>query len=103
MRRFNCRGLARETVDAAEFLRRLETSIYFVVPDMLKLQPTPDEMFPERVVLTAFEIEAVLNFNKEGRFRMYPDVIPDALRRHLPKPKAPKPKAKAEKKKGKKA
>ena len=98
------KGLARETVDAAEFLRRLETSVYFVIPDMLKLQPVPDEVFPERVVLTAFEVEAVLNFNKDGRFRMYEDAMPDALRRHLPKAKTPsKKKAKDAKGKGKKA
>jgi len=101
-------GVARTTQDAAEFLRRLESSIYFVLPDMPKLEPETDEVFPDRLTLTAFEIQAVLNLNKAGEFRMYKEDMPDALRAFLKKPKkkaAPKKgnKKKPAKKKGKKA
>lgn len=98
------KGVAKTTQDAAEFLRRLASSIYFIAPDMPLLQPVEDQIFPDKITLTAFEIQAVLNFNRTGELRMLKDDIPDSILKYvkLPKPK-PKAKPKTPAKKGKKA
>jgi Tfp pilus assembly protein PilN len=91
------RGHARSHEDVAEFYRRLESGIYFVMIDPVFQKVFSDPDFSE-LELVEFEATAMVNYNTDGEMRMTREDVPQRLA-HLisTEPSAEKDKAKDKK------
>ena len=94
------KGLAKSHEDVAEFYRRLETGVYFVVVEPVLQKVTTDNDFKD-LELIAFEAHTLLNYNPDGKVKLARGDVPESLLRMMPPPPAPEPSAK-DGKKGKK-
>jgi len=96
------KGSSRSHEDVAEFYRRLESGIYFVMIDPVYQKVFNDADFTE-LELVEFEATAMLNYNTDGELRMTREDVPERLA-HListtPKPDADKDKKGAGQNKG---
>ena len=72
------RGHARSHEDVAEFYRRLESGIYFVMIDPVYQKVFSDPDFSD-LELVEFEATAMLNYNTDGEMRMTREEIPERL------------------------
>ena len=72
------RGHARSHEDVAEFYRRLESGIYFVMIDPVFQKVFNDPDFAE-LELVEFEATAMLNYNTDGEMRMTREEVPERL------------------------
>jgi Tfp pilus assembly protein PilN len=72
------RGHARSHEDVAEFYRRLESGIYFVMIDPVFQKVFTDADFNE-LELVEFEATAMLNYNTDGEMRMIREDVPERL------------------------
>jgi hypothetical protein len=72
------RGHARSHEDVAEFYRRLESGIYFVMIDPVYQKVFNDADFTE-LELVEFEATAMLNYNTDGEMRMAVEDVPERL------------------------
>ena len=94
------RGHSRSHEDVAEFYRRLESGIYFLMIDPVFQKVFTDADFSD-LELVEFEATAMLNYNTDGELRMTREDVPERLA-HLiaaaPAPKTDKKKKAAKKK-----
>lgn len=86
-------GMARSRQDAAEFVRRLSSGVYFLIPDMPVDVKIFDEIF-KHLPLVEFEVTAVLNFKQDGVFKMTRADVPERLLPYLQQKPQPKPEEK---------
>ena len=91
------RGHARSHEDVAEFYRRLESGIYFMMIDPVFQKVFNDADFTE-LELVEFEATALLNYNTDGELRMTREEVPARLAHLIVEAPAPA----KDKKKGKK-
>ena len=88
------RGHGRSHEDVAEFYRRLESGIYFIMIDPVFQKVFNDADFSD-LELVEFEATAMLNYNTDGELRMTREEVPERLA-HLiaaaPEPKGDKKK-----------
>ena len=91
---FVIKGHARSHEDVAEFYRRIETGIYFVLLDPIMQQVIPDKDFAELEVVE-FEAKAMLNYDSTGELKMRREFVPERLA-HLIATSKEEPKDKAE-------
>ncbi len=99
---FAINGLARSHEDVAEFYRRLESGIYFVIIDPLMQKVTNDKDFPDRLELVEFESDTLLNYNSHGELKMRREDVPERLVSLIPTTKEAPAEDAGKKKKGKK-
>ncbi|MDP6944497.1 MAG: PilN domain-containing protein [Myxococcota bacterium] len=94
------RGHGRNHEDVAEFYRRLESGIYFIMIDPVFQKVFLDPDFAD-LELVEFEATAMLNYNTDGELRMTREEVPERLAHLVAAPTAPEPDKK--KKKGAKS
>ena len=95
------RGHARSHEDVAEFYRRLESGIYFVMIDPVFQKVFSDADFTE-LELVEFEATAMLNYNTDGEMRMTREEVPERLAHLISTGEAPDAAKDGKDKKGKK-
>jgi Tfp pilus assembly protein PilN len=84
------KGLARSRQDAAEFVRRLSSSVYYLIPDMPADVKVTDEIF-KQLPLVEFEVTTVLNYQQDGVFKMVRADVPERLVPYIPAAPTPPP------------